>query len=273
MTHGFTGLATAAGAAAAFFELGKRAAESTIEAKNQATVFGTMVEKFEGPKFAASQTGISGDRAATAFERFSVNLGRAREASEQAAEKAAAAVPRIDTFAESYRALTTAIEESKLALDRSSTGILQANQSVESAQRKLSDLNAAYHDSNNSAETDARLKREIRDAEIALTIAQQRAKEAVDAHALAVKKLAEEERKRAEAETKHNNELRDDRRLKGLIIRIGSANRRRDRDPADPGESATSSRSAGRPAAGMRPRRAKIEACRGCAGSPLHPPR
>jgi len=210
LTHGFTGLASAAAAAATgFFELGKRAAESTIEAKNQATVFGTTVEKFEGLKFAASQTGISGDRAAIAFERFSARLGQAREASEALAEKAANAVPKIDTYAESYRALTTAVEEARLALDRSSTGILQANQSVESAQRRLADLNTAYHNSNNSQEEDARLKIQVRDAEIALTIAQQRAKEAVDAHALAVKKLREEEQKRAEAQIKRNNELRD----------------------------------------------------------------
>jgi hypothetical protein len=210
LTHGFNGVAAAAVAAAAgFFELGKRAAESTIEARNQAAVFGSSVEKFEGLRYAAGQTGISGEVAATAFERFSRGLGQAREAADAAAEKLAAAKPPVDHFADSYRNLTTAVEQAQLALDKSGTSILQANVGVQNAAQKLKDLQDAYRNSNNSQETDARLKLQIRDAEQALTIAQQRAKEAVDAQKIAVEKLAEAERVRAEAAKKHNQELQD----------------------------------------------------------------
>lgn len=141
--------AVAAGTAIGF--LAKSAAEAVRSLQNEAAAIGVTTEQFEGLKFAAATVGVTQEGLLRNINRFTADIGRARE--EQTALDAKAEV-HADKLAETQQRLADAVESTRLAASRAATATKEAaraivdadhsleglKRSVQKAQRDLDDL-------------------------------------------------------------------------------------------------------------------------------------
>ncbi len=213
------------------------AARATIATENQAKTLGLSIEQYEGLKYAAGQVGLSTESFTRGLERFAARMGNARDEAEKLAAQQAKQAGTVDQLADKNRQLSDAVDSAALAADRakstvatSFSAIQGADQSLDHAQRALKKLKDEFGSPIGGSDA---LKERFKDAELAVTRAQEaataareRQRQAIEAQRHALEKLADTERKRNDALrtqlTKQNATADQPEDKQGIISQIAA---------------------------------------------------
>ena len=207
----FTGVVGAIGTAVvAFGAISVAAAEATRTIGNQASLLGFTRKEYEGLKAAAAQVGVTTEDLNRGLDRFSANLGKAKEADEKlrdsfgiTQEKNRIALAKMSVAADEnvlaldrnrnkQLSLARAIDDARMALEKAENAFKHHTDSVEKAHLTAEKAQITYDKLKASFNTTGMSANDARLAQIALTEAQLAAKEAVDGiHEAEVKRLEE----------------------------------------------------------------------------------